>query len=363
MTEAGSGRVEGRGAAEATVPPAPHEDRLGRPLRSVRVSVTDRCNLRCAYCMPEREYVWLPRGDVLSFGEIGAVVDVLLAAGVDKVRLTGGEPLARADLHVLVRMLAGKPALGDLSLTTNGVLLADQAAALRAAGLGRLTVSLDTLRPERFLALTGRDAHARVLAGIQAARDAGLGPLKIDTVVVRGQNEDELADLLAFGREVGAEVRFIEYMDVGGATRWTRAAVVTRAEMLAAIARAQGGAPPAPAGARGAAPAERFVLRDGTCFGIIASTTTPFCQACDRARLTADGVWFQCLYAREGVDLRSLLRAGAGPSAVAAAVAHAWRGRADRGAEALLAAEGRERLIPVEALRRDPHLEMHTRGG
>ena len=313
--------------------------------------------------MPEREYVWLPRADVLSYEEIGSIVDVLLDAGVDKVRLTGGEPLARADLPLLVRMLADKPALRDLSLTTNGVLLAEQAVALKRAGLGRVTVSLDTLRPDRFHALTSRDAHGDVLAGIQAARDAGLGPLKIDTVVMRGQNDDEIADLLAFGREVGAEVRFIEYMDVGGATRWAPSAVVSRAEVLAAIARAHGGVEPAPTGARGSDPAERFVLRDGTRFGIIASTTAPFCRACDRARLTADGIWLSCLYAREGVDLRALLRGGGGPAAVAAAIARAWEQRADRGAEERLFAAGRGPIIPVEALRRDPHLEMHTRGG
>jgi cyclic pyranopterin phosphate synthase len=329
----------------------------------VRVSVTDRCNLRCAYCMPEREYVWLPRDDLLSYDEVGALVDVLLRAGVDKIRLTGGEPLARTDLPVLVRILAAKPALRDLSLTTNGVLLADHAAALRGAGLGRLTVSLDTLRPDRFVALTGRDAHAAVLAGIAAACAVGLGPLKIDTVVMRNQNEDELGDMLAFGREIGAEVRFIEYMDVGGATRWTPGAVVSRAEMLAAIARAHGGIEPAPAGARGSDPAERFLLHDGTRFGIIASTTSPFCRACDRARLTADGRWYQCLYARDGVDLRALLRAGASPDEIAATIARTWQSRADRGAEERLTADGRGPILPVEALRRDPHLEMHTRGG
>jgi cyclic pyranopterin phosphate synthase len=169
--------------------------------------------------------------------------------------------------------------------------------------------------------------------------------------------------MLAFGREIGAEVRFIEYMDVGGATRWTAGAVVARPEMLAAIARAHGGAEPAPVGGRGSDPAERFVLADGTRFGIIASTTAPFCRACDRARLTADGLWYQCLYAREGLDLRALLRGGAPPGTIAEAVARAWQARTDRGAEERLAAESRGPIIPVEALRRDPHLEMHTRGG
>lgn len=311
--------------------------------------------------MPEKEYVWLPRSDVLAYEEIGALVDVFLGVGIDKVRLTGGEPLARADLPVLVRMLAGKPGLQDLALTTNGVLLAERAQELRDAGLGRLTVSLDTLHPERFLALTGRDSHARVLAGIDAALAAGFERLKIDTVVLRGQNDDEVADLVAFGRSLGAEVRFIEYMDVGGATHWSAGAVVSRAEMLAAIARVHGEIEPA--GARGSEPAERFRLRDGTCFGIIASTTAPFCGSCDRARLTADGMWYQCLYARSGVDLRTSLRSGATPAEIAALVTRAWQARADRGAEERLAAEDRAPIIPVEALRRDPHLEMHTRGG
>lgn len=314
--------------------------------------------------MPEPEYVWLPRADVLGYEEIAALADVFLAAGVAKVRLTGGEPLARAELPVLVRLLAGKPGLVNLSLTTNGVLLAEHAVDLRQAGLGRLTVSLDTLRAERFRALTGRDTHARVLAGIDAARSAGFSPIRIDTVVLRRHNDDELGSLLAFGREIGAEVRFIEYMDVGGATRWSAGAVVSRAEILASIARAHGPIEPAGHDApRGSDPAERFRLRDGTCFGIIASTTAPFCRACDRARLTANGVWYQCLYAGSGVDLRAPLRAGVPASELAAMVARAWQARADRGAEDRLVAANRGPIIPVEALRRDPHLEMHTRGG
>ena len=336
-------------------------DRLGRPLRNVRISVTDRCNLRCTYCMPEQQYVWLPRADLLSFEEIGALVTVLAGLGVEKIRLTGGEPLQRTGLPGLVRILAAEARVTDLAMTTNGVQLAEHAAGLREAGLGRLTVSLDTLRPARFLAIAGRDDHARVLQGIDAANRAGFGPLKIDTVVLRGDNDDELGDLVAFGREIGAEVRFIEYMDVGGATRWAYEKVVSRAEMLDAIARLHGEIEPV--GERGAEPAERFRLRDGTIFGIIASTTAPFCRACDRARLTADGVWYQCLYARAGLDLRGPLRAGATPDELAALVTRSWQGRADRGAEERRAGSERGPMIPVEALRRDPHLEMHTRGG
>ncbi|HXM76640.1 MAG TPA: radical SAM protein, partial [Thermoanaerobaculia bacterium] len=191
-------------------------DRLGRPLRNLRISVTDRCNLRCQYCMPERDYVWLPREDVLHFEEIGRLVDVFAAAGVDRVRLTGGEPLVRRDLPRLVRLLAGKAGIRDLAMTTNGVLLEDAAPELRAAGLHRVTVSLDTLNPARFEALTRSDSHARVLAGIAAATRAGFEVVKIDSVVMRGVNDDELVPLLEYGRDMGAEVRFIEYMDVGG---------------------------------------------------------------------------------------------------------------------------------------------------
>src|SRR6267143_235500 len=194
-------------------------DQLGRPLRSLRVSVTDRCNLRCNYCMPQEEYVWLPREELLTFEEIARLVAVFTSLGVEDVRLTGGDPLLRRDLGSLVRLLAANPRIRDLAMTTNGVLFAENAEELRAAGLHRVTLSLDTLRPERFLALTGRDMHAQVLAGIAAARQAGFGKLKLDTVVLRGFNDDELADLIEFGRLAEAEVRFIEYMDVGGADR------------------------------------------------------------------------------------------------------------------------------------------------
>src|SRR6266478_559168 len=231
-------------------------DQLGRPLRSLRVSVTDRCNLRCNYCMPQEEYVWLPREELLTFEEIARLVDVFTSLGVEDVRLTGGEPLLRRNLAGLVRMLAANPRIRDLALTTNGILFAEQAEELRAAGLHRVTLSLDTLRPERFLALTGRDTHAQVLAGIAAARRTGFERLKLDTVVVRGTNDGELADLIEFGREVGAEVRFIEYMDVGGATEWSLDKVFTRVEMLYQLRKRYGVI--APLGENSSAPAERF---------------------------------------------------------------------------------------------------------
>jgi cyclic pyranopterin phosphate synthase len=336
-------------------------DQFGRPLRSLRVSVTDRCNLRCNYCMPQEEYVWLPREELLTFEEIARLVAVFTSLGVEDVRLTGGEPLLRRDLAGLVRMLAANPRISDLALTTNGVLFAEQAEVLRAAGLHRVTLSLDTLRPERFLALTGRDTHAQVLAGIAAARLAGIGKLKLDTVVLRGTNDDELGDLIEFGRGAEAEVRFIEYMDVGGATEWSLDKVFTRAEMLDRLGQRYGAI--TPLGENSSAPAERFRLADGTVFGIIASTTTPFCRRCDRSRLTADGVWYLCLYAQSGIDLRQMLRAGASAEELAARIASVWRGRSDRGAELRAATGHRGVLVGIEQLRQDPHLEMHTRGG
>ena len=337
-------------------------DAFERPLGSLRVSVTDRCNLRCRYCMPQEEYVWLPREDLLTFEELAQLAGVFTALGVDKVRLTGGEPLLRRDLRKLVALLAANPAITDLAITTNGVLLPAQAAELRAAGLHRVTVSLDTLKPERFRALARRDELPAVLEGLRALGPAGFTGSKIDSVVMRGFNEDEIPALLEFGREQNAEVRFLEYMDVGGATEWSAAQVFSRAEILEAIAGRYGAVDPVPV-EDAAAPAERFRLADGTVFGIIASTTTPFCRTCDRSRLTADGMWFLCLYATAGINLREMLRAGASAAELKNRIAETWKQRSARGAEERKAARGRGAFLPVEALRRDPHLEMHTRGG
>ena len=336
-------------------------DTRNRPLRNLRVSVTDRCNLRCGYCMPEEEYVWLPREEILHFEEVSRLVDVFIELGVDKVRLTGGEPLLRRGLPALIRLLAARPALRDLAITTNGVLLAEHAPALRAAGLHRVTVSLDTLRPQRFAALTRRNHHAQVLEGIAAVPRAGFSGTKLDTVVIRGVNDDELADLIEFGRRVPAEVRFIEYMDVGGATRWSAEQVVSRTEMLDVLARRYGGI--VPVVETSSAPADRFRLPDGTVFGIIASTTAPFCAECDRSRLTADGLWYLCLYAMRGIDLRGPLRGGASSAQLKALITGGWTARTDRGAEDRLALGERTPLVQISGLKRDPHLEMHTRGG
>jgi GTP 3',8-cyclase len=335
-------------------------DLLGRPLKNLRLSVTDRCNLRCSYCMPEAEYVWLPRQDLLQFEEMSRVVDVFSRAGVDKIRLTGGEPLLRRDLPQLVELLARKPAIRDLALTTNGVALADQASALREAGLHRITVSLDTLQPDRFRALTRFDALPQVLAGIDEAR-RHFSDLKLDAVIIRGTNDDEMTSLLEYAGRVGAELRFIEYMDVGGATQWSPERVVSRQEMLERLSRQYG--PIAPVAEASSAPADRFTLPDGTVFGIISSTTEPFCQNCDRSRLTSDGMWYRCLYARGGTDLRSPLRSGASDDDLLALITSAWNARDARGAEERLALHNRAPLMQASGLKKDPHLEMHTRGG
>jgi len=366
-------------------------DTLNRPLSNLRLSVTDRCNLRCQYCMPEDEYTWLPREDVLQFEEISTLVDVFQSLGVDRIRLTGGEPLLRRDLASLVAMVSAKPGLNDLALTTNGILLADQIDGLKAAGLRRITVSLDTLKADRFIALARFDELTRVKEGLAAAHrvfsatgrgrestleaeaqakllpaSGGGAPreLKIDSVVIKGVNDDELVDLIEYGKSINAEVRFIEYMDVGGATRWSPSDVVSRREMLERLTRHYGAIEAIRVAS--SAPADRFRLPDGTTFGIISSTTEPFCRSCDRSRLTADGMWYLCLYANRGMDLRAALRGGVTIDALRAMIRKGWLDRDDRGAEMRLAL-GAERatvpVIPVKWLRQDPHLEMHTRGG
>ncbi len=337
-------------------------DTLDRPLGSLRISVTDRCNLRCRYCMPEEEYVWLPRASILSFEEMVRVAALFTGLGVDRVRITGGEPLLRHDLPRLVSMLRANPALRDLAMTTNAVLLRRHAAALHTAGLDRLTISLDTLRPDRFAAFAGRARHHDVIDGIAAAADVGFTGTKLNSVVVRGVNDDEIEDLLAFGRAHQLEVRFIEYMDVGGATHWSLDQVVSRDEILSRIERAFGPAQAEPLDNH-RAPADRFRLADGTAFGIIASTTAPFCRDCDRSRVTADGVWFLCLYATTGVDLKQMLRAGASDAELLDAIQSTWTARVDRGAEERLGVADRGPLYQVTGLRQDPHREMHTRGG
>jgi GTP 3',8-cyclase len=310
--------------------------------------------------MPEEDYVWLPREDILQFEEIDRIVDQFLQLGVNKVRLTGGEPLLRRDLPALIERLSHKDGIRDFAMTTNAVLLAPLADDLKRAGLHRLTISLDTLQRDRFVKLARFDELPRVLAGMDAAVDPFPG-FKIDSVIIRGVNDDELIPLLEFAKARGAELRFIEYMDVGGANDWSMSQVVSRKEMVETIAAHYGAAEPLRE--ISSAPAERYRLPDGTTFGIIASTTEPFCRSCDRSRLTADGVWYLCLYAARGVDLRGPLRGGVSDDALRDLITSVWHARTDRGAEHRLATRDRSPLIPLKALKKDPHLEMHTRGG
>jgi cyclic pyranopterin phosphate synthase len=307
----------------------PPRDAFARPLRDLRISVTDRCNFRCVYCMPLEEYPWLGREDILSFEEIARLAAIFVRLGVEKVRITGGEPLVRRDLERLVARLAAIPGLADLSLTTNGALLARQAPALAAAGLRRINVSLDTLDRARFRRLTQRGDLDEVLAGVFAARDAGLAPLKLNAVVIRGFNDDEVLPLVEFARAHGFEMRFIEYMDVGNASGWSLEKTVPKREILDAIAARY---PLVEAGrADGRAPAVDYRFADGRGeVGIIGSVTEPFCASCTRARLTADGRLVTCLFASEGRDLKGLLRAGASDGEVAAAIRSAWSARRDR---------------------------------
>ena len=346
---------------ESQRPASTTADILQRPLRSLRVSVTDRCNIRCNYCMPEEEYLWLPRKDLLTFEETARLVDIFTELGVSKVRLTGGEPLLRTDVETLVRLISENPRIVDLALTTNGVLLAEHAQSLLDAGLHRATVSLDTLRSHRFKALTRKNSLDKVLEGIDAARQVGLGDLKIDTVVLRGFNDDEIVDLIEFGKRVGAEVRFIEYMDVGGATRCSMEQVVSKNEILDVLKTRYGSTEPLDE--HRWAPAQRHALPDGVVFGIISSTTDPFCRTCDRSRLTADGRWYLCLYAHDGIDLREPLRDGASRDEIRSLVQTAWSRRDDRGAEIRKELSERSASAEADELRLDPHREMHTRGG
>ncbi len=337
-------------------------DALSRPLGSLRISVTDRCNMRCGYCMPEREYVWLPRASLLSFEEIARLARVFGALGARKLRLTGGEPLLRAELPSLISMLAARSTVDDIALTTNAILLAQHAAALRAAGLRRVTISLDTLRADRSLAFARNAKHAETLHGIDAAARAGFDRIKLNAVIIRGFNDDEILDLLEYARRRDAELRFIEYMDVGGATQWRMDQVVSQREILARIGERYGAVTPiSPAGSR--APAERFSVADGTTFGVIASVTAPFCRTCDRSRLTADGTWYLCLYGEAGVDLRTPLREGATDAELTRLVTDVWQARTDRGAEVRNALGPRGALYGIEGLRADSRREMHTRGG
>jgi cyclic pyranopterin phosphate synthase len=311
-------------------------DTLGRPLRDLRISVTDRCNFRCVYCMPKevfgRDYAFLERRELLTFEEIERLARVFAAHGVEKIRLTGGEPLLRREVEVLVGKLARIPGL-DLTLTTNGSLLTAKARALAEAGLGRVTVSLDSLDDAVFRAMNDVDFPVeRVLAGIDAALAAGLAPVKVNVVVKRGLNEDSVLPLARAFRHTGVVVRFIEYMDVGATNGWRLDEVVPAREIVAAI-DAELPLEPIEPGYRGEV-ARRYRYSDGSGeIGVIASVTQPFCHDCTRARLSADGKLYTCLFAARGHDLRALLRAGASDAELDGAIGEIWTRRGDRYSE------------------------------
>ncbi len=301
-------------------------DSFGRVARDLRISVTDRCNFRCTYCMPDEGMRWLPREEVLTFEEIERVARLAVERfGIEGIRLTGGEPTLRAHLPVLVEKLAR---LGvDLAMTTNGVKLPESAADLRAAGLRRINVSLDSLRRDRFLGLTRRDELDRVLAGIAAAQEAGFDPVKVNVVLVRGVNDDEVVELVAWARKERVELRFIEFMPLDADGQWRADQVVPADEIVAAVDAVF----PVEPVVRGSEPATRYRYRDGGGeFGVIASVTRPFCGDCDRVRLTAEGQFRNCLFAVDETDLRSILRGGGDDEALAAAmqreVARKWAG-------------------------------------
>ncbi len=303
-------------------------DRFGRIHTDLRISVTDRCNFRCQYCMPSEGMVWLDRSDVLTFEEIERVARLLVErAGVESIRLTGGEPTVRASLPVLIEKLAALDV--DLSMTTNGATLSRHAADYRAAGLRRLNISLDTLDPDRFVQLTRRNELERVLAGVDAAVAVGFDPVKVNAVLMRGINDDEIIRFLEMGRSKGVIVRFIEFMPLDAQGEWSSDRVVSYEEILTTVNRHFDFEPIS----RGSSPAERFRYADGSGeFGVIASVTEPFCESCDRIRLTAEGQIRNCLFALDHVDLRVLLRGGASDEEILAAVAgevdRKWAGHA-----------------------------------
>ena len=331
-------------------------DTLGRPLHDLRISVTDRCNFRCVYCMPKevfgRDHAFLPRAEILDFEEIARLTRILVGLGVRKVRLTGGEPLVRRHLERLVAMLSPIPGVDDLTLTTNGSLMAGKARDLADAGLGRVTVSLDALDDATFMRMNDVGfGVARVLEGIAAAADAGLGPIKVNAVIRRGLNEHAVLDLADRFRWSGHTVRFIEYMDVGHSNGWRLDDVVPAAEIVGAL-DARWGLEPVEAAYRGEV-ANRYRYRDGAGeIGVIASVTQPFCGDCTRLRLSADGQLFTCLFATRGHDLRAVLRSGATDASVEADVRDLWRVRDDRYSE--------QRTAETAAL---PKVEMSFIGG
>lgn len=333
-------------------------DALNRPIGDLRISVTDRCNFRCTYCMPCNEYEWIEKREILNFEEITRLAGLFVRLGVNKVRLTGGEPLLRRNLEVLVRMLSNLDGL-ELCLTTNGSLLEDKAEALASAGLRRINVSLDTLDPERFKRITQRGDLAKVLEGIFAARTAGISPIKINAVVERGVNDDEIIALVEFAKTHGFGLRFIEYMDVGNANHWKSEKMVSKDEILTIVKSCF---PLTEAHRENeSAPSVDYRFADGEGdIGVIASVTEPFCSTCNRARLTADGKLVTCLFSNTGHDLKGLLRSGATDAELLTAIASVWINRTDRYSEERL-----EALHSSKGYNPEEHkkLEMISLGG
>jgi GTP 3',8-cyclase len=318
------GSVDGATIVGMAVEQSALRDAQGRVVDDLRISVTDRCNFRCVYCMPEEGMQWLPRAEILSFEEITRVAGIFVAAGTRTIRLTGGEPLVRRDLPTLVAMLRGLHDDVDLSLTTNGFLLRRDAQALADAGLRRVNVSLDSLRAERFARITRRDCLNTVLDGIEAARDAGLTPVKINCVVVRGFNDDEVLDFARMAREQGVQVRFIEFMPLDASGEWGRDSVVPGDELLEAV-ETEFTMQPRDAGHD---PAQRLAFADGAPgeLGFINSVSAPFCSRCNRVRITADGQLRTCLFSVDETDLRGPLRSGAGDADLERVIREAiWR--------------------------------------
>lgn len=332
-------------------------DGYNRPIKDLRISVTDRCNFRCTYCMPFDEYEWIDKKEILSFEEITRLAALFVQLGVEKIRLTGGEPLVRQNLDRLVAQLSPLRGLKDICLTTNGALLAEKVAALKRAGLKRVNISLDTLDPEKFKRMTKRGDLAKVMEGIHAAKSHGLHPIKLNAVVERGVNEADILPLVEFARENGFAMRFIEYMDVGNVNNWTSAKLVPKKEIIERISSRY---PLKEIGRdQGSAPSVDYEFTDGGDIGVIASVTEPFCGSCTRARLTADGKVVTCLFSQIGRDVKSILRGGASDDEISKVLASIWQKRTDRYSD--------ERFQALRSANYDPKshkkIEMISLGG
>jgi cyclic pyranopterin phosphate synthase len=334
-------------------------DVYSRPVKDLRISVTDRCNYRCTYCMPLDEYVWINRREILTFEEITRLARLFVGVGVEKIRITGGEPLVRKDLDSLVGMLSSVEGVRDLSLTTNASLLSDQIEGLAAAGLKRINVSIDTLDPGKFKQITKRGDLHKVLEGLFAAQKLGLRPIKINAVIERGVNDDDIIPLVEFARKHGFAMRFIEYMDVGNANNWISERIVSKKEILDTIDARY---PLREVGRNnGTAPAVDYEFTDGIGdVGVIASVTEPFCSSCTRARLTADGKLVTCLFSDQGHDLKSLLRNGATDEHLIEVISSVWGNRTDRYSDERLSAMKSPEGYQPKAHRK---IEMITLGG